>query len=73
MNSSFLQMNFLCFKILVEFSTFFLVQMIFLVAVNTFNERRARDFIIKNFWEDIFWRNIENDLELNMSDWFEEK
>ncbi len=45
MNSSFLQVNSLCSKILVEFSTFSLEQMILFVAVNTFSERRTRDFI----------------------------
>jgi hypothetical protein len=40
-------MNSFCFKILVEFSTFFLEQMILFVAVNTFNKRRTRDFIVE--------------------------
>jgi hypothetical protein len=53
MNSSFLQVNSLCSKILVELSTFSLVQMILLVAVNTFSERRTRDFIAEKCEEHI--------------------
>jgi hypothetical protein len=53
MNSFFLQMNSFNFKIFIELDAFFLVQMIFFVAVNTFNKRRTSDFIAQECEEHI--------------------
>jgi hypothetical protein len=53
MNSSLLQMNSFNSKILIELDAFSFVQMIFLVAINTFNKRRANDFIVQKCEEHI--------------------